>query len=242
MDELNFPGVVKPGDHGLAVKYVQEWLCLHKLMVKVDGIFGPATAAAVYQFRNGYGQAVVDEETWDNLVTPMKRALAPIEPEGRNLSEMILAWARQQLCFRPKEVGGENCGPWVRLYMHGQDGEWARWCAGFACFCLEKACASLNIPQPLQSSTSVPVLAKRSLIAGMRLTLPVVERSRIKPGSFFLIRDRKLEDWEHIGIVVEATLDHYSTIEGNTNDDGSSNGYGVFNRIRAYGRSDFILF
>jgi hypothetical protein len=45
----------------------------------------------------------------------------------------------------------------------------------------------------------------------------------------------------HTGIVLEANNDFYHTIEGNTNDEGSREGYEVCKRIRGYKKKDFIL-
>jgi len=42
---------------------------------------------------------------------------------------------------------------------------------------------------------------------------------RIPPGSIFLVRVTSL-DWTHTGIVVEAGSETFTTLEGNTNDDG----------------------
>ena len=56
--------------------------------------------------------------------------------------------AGQHLAQGPREVGGDNRGPWVRAYMGGQDGKWARWCAGFVSTLLAQGCAALKIQTP----------------------------------------------------------------------------------------------
>ena len=40
----------KRGDEGERVKVLQEWLCLNDRRVSIDGEFGPATEAAVFDF------------------------------------------------------------------------------------------------------------------------------------------------------------------------------------------------
>ncbi len=40
---------------------------------------------------------------------------------------------------------------------------------------------------------------------------------------------------------MRADADVFHTIEGNTNDDGSRNGYEVCARRRGYGKKDFVL-
>ncbi len=59
------------------------------------------------------------------------------------------------------------------------------------------------------------------------------------PGSFFLNR-RTPDDWTHVGIVTEAADGSFKTIEGNTNDEGSREGYEVCARNRGYKKRDFI--
>jgi N-acetyl-anhydromuramyl-L-alanine amidase AmpD len=62
--------VVKRGDKGEAVRWVQALLGRHKLAVRMDDSFGPATAAAVrmFQQRNGLkADGVVGPRTWAAL-------------------------------------------------------------------------------------------------------------------------------------------------------------------------------
>jgi hypothetical protein len=49
-------------------------------------------------------------------------------------------------------------------------------------------------------------------------------------------------DWTHTGIVVSTSAETFKTIEGNTNDDGSREGYEVCARTRGYSNMDFIKF
>jgi hypothetical protein len=58
-------------------------------------------------------------------------------------------------------------------------------------------------------------------------------------GCIFLVQ--KGGSWGHTGIVISAEEDVFHTIEGNTNDSGSSEGYEVCRRIRNYDNKDFIL-
>src|SRR5207253_1940102 len=131
--ELDLDATVRRGDGGEPVRRVQEWLSLHGFHVKIDGEFGPATQAAVRQFQSNQGlspSGEVDAGTFEQLIAPMKVALAPIEPAGRSLGELTIAYAQQHLTQHPREIGGQNRGPWVRFYMNGHDGEEWAWCAG----------------------------------------------------------------------------------------------------------------
>jgi hypothetical protein len=69
------------------------------------------------------------------------------------------------------------------------------------------------------------------------------QRKRITPGSFFLRPNppgSKLR-YAHTGIVVKAETDTFKSIEGNTNDEGSSEGFEVCARVHAYRGLDFII-
>ncbi len=57
-------------------------------------------------------------------------------------------------------------------------------------------------------------------------------------GDIFLVRDS--HGHSHTGIVVDGTAGNFTSIEGNTNDDGSNNGIGVFRRHRRTATCDFV--
>jgi putative peptidoglycan binding protein len=234
--ELEYPGPLKRHSAGPGVRRAQEWLSLHGYHVALDADFGPATEAAVRQFQAAEGLEVdgaVGPATFDRLTAPMRAALAPIPVNGRRLGEMTAAWAHQLLACAPREVM-ENRGPWVRLVMMGWEGPEARWSAGFACFCLEKAAAALRVPPPIKPSFRCEELAASAKQSGCFLPDPgPADRSSVTPGSLFLVRGA------HAGIVTGATAEAFHTIEGNSRDVGAG---GVYRRTRAFGPGlDFIL-
>jgi len=242
--ELELRAVTRRGDTGEGVKRIQEWLCLNGVRVVIDGRYGAATEAAVRRYQATVAVAedgVVSPDLFKRLVLPMRRALDPIPVNGRSLRELVVAHAQQHLAQHPREVGGQNRGPWVRLYLGGREGtQWA-WCAGFVCFCLRQACDALGIAPPIQPSFSCDSLAasarkeSRFLPEGDRAT-----GLQLAAGSLFLVR-RSAHDWTHTGIVTAVSADHFDTIEGNTNDDGSREGYEVCARVRDYGGKDFVV-
>lgn len=243
MSDLTLDKSYRRGDQGVKVRLIQEWLGLRGFHVSIDGDFGPATETAVKQFCTQQGlldSGVVDTSVFDRLIAPMKAALASITPQGRSFGELVVAYGQQHLQQHPREIGGQNRGPWVRMYMDGNEGtQWA-WCAGFTCFCLKQACQSLGVPLPLVPSFSCDSLAASAKEKGIFVKEPQPnDRTKITPGSFFLVR-RTNTDWTHTGIVVSAASEVFSTLEGNTNDEGSREGYEVCARTRGYGSKDFI--
>jgi len=242
--EIGYDGKgCKRGDNLPAVRKVQEWLILHGIGVAVDGNFGPATQRAVKAFQEKHAisvNGIVNSDTFSALTAPLQRALSPLAG-APTLGETMIACAEQHLREHPLEVGGQNRGPWVRLYMEGNEGkEWA-WCAGFACFIMRQAVEALQTLLPVHPTFSCDELASRSrtsgiFVSGEHLTEPTTE---LTPGSIFLHRSTS-KDWTHTGIVVDLQPETFVTIEGNTNDEGSREGYEVCKRIRGYDNMDFI--
>ena len=244
MSDLELDRNYQRNDQGPKVKLIQEWLSLQGMNVVPDGDFGPATEAAVKLFQTKSKltpDGVVGPKTFAQLIQPMTQALQPITPTNQSLGQMVVRYAQQHLRSAPREVGGQNCGPWVRLYMNGLEGTPAKWCAGFACFVLKQACTALNVPPPIQPSFSCDELATGAQQRGIFLAGgPGVDHSALTVGSFFLNR-KTATDWVHTGIVTQVQVETIQTIEGNTNDQGSSEGYEVCQRVRPYGARDFIL-
>jgi len=223
---------------------VQEWLSLHGHHVAFDINYTATTEKVVKDFQdaNGLGASGrVDRQTFDLLVAPMRKALAPITMVASSLGELVVQYAKQHLDHRPREIGGQNMGPWVRLYMNGNEGPSWAWCAGFACFVLRQAADTLGRPVPIKSSFSCDLLATSATASGCLLCwTPSINVAKVTPGSIFLSR-RIVGDWVHTGIVVKADAQIFTTIEGNTNDAGDREGYEVCQRVRGYKDKDFIL-
>jgi peptidoglycan hydrolase-like protein with peptidoglycan-binding domain len=242
--DLQLDARKKVGSKGQTVKLIQGWLSYHGFKVVVDGGYGKATAKQVRTFQQAKGvrpTGVVDDATWHALIRPMLMAISPIAG-NRPLGQLVLSYARQHLAQHPVELGGENSGPWVRLYTQGREGDAFPWCAGFATFCLSQACSTLGVAPPVPRTLSCDDMARH---AGARLLEQprAAQRSRITPGSFFLrlaTHGANLK-YAHTGIVVEADGDTFKSIEGNTNDDGSYEGYEVCARVRGYAGIDFVV-
>ncbi len=245
--DLSYTQDIAAGARGARARLVQEWLGLHGVGVVPDGKFGPATASAVRGFQKKQRlpeTGVVDRATFDALVAPMAKALKPIAPKrGDTLGSLVVAYAKQHLAQHPREIGGANMGPWVRLYMDGNQGEEWLWCAGFATYVLKQAADTVGAPMPVKRTYSCDVLAgnakaKQCFCAGPKSRDAVP--STVTPGSLFLNR-RSPTDWYHVGIVVGTEPGVIHTIEGNSDHMGSSNGYEVCQQRRGLKNKDFVL-
>ncbi|MCP4570382.1 MAG: peptidoglycan-binding protein [FCB group bacterium] len=234
----------RKGSRGKSIRLIQELLCLNGPYLEVDGDFGSATDYAVrlFQMKNRLPvSGIVNKSVFDSLIQPLKRAEASLSPGRKTLGQVMVALAKQHLKENPREIGGQNMGLWVRLYMNNNQGAQWPWCAGFVCHLMETACRILGLSKPIKSSFSCDFLAGEAKRKGLFLKEPAAAgRSKITPGSIFLQR-RTATDWTHTGLVVETDGKVFHTIEGNTNDGGSREGYEVCRRIRGFRKKDFIL-
>ena len=225
--EVAYPGLVQQGDKGPAVKRVQEWLVLGGKNITIDGDFGPATAAAL-------GAKLVNETKWATLVAPMANLTV----------DTVRGWLSPTSALPTiREVGGANAGPWVRLFMDGHEGPDWPWCAGFATWVRKTLSASL-----LNTRTfSCDVLwanAKQSHVPALIRPAAGDARVLVKPGNLFMLTNpSNRSDHTHVGFVTAVSSDGatISTLEGNTNDEGSREGYEVCRRTRSVTSLDFIL-
>ena len=114
-------------------------------------------------------------------------------------------------------------------------GSYAHWCATFVSWCAEQA----NIPTSiLNRSTAAGHSASYFNIyfyaGGSTLASSSDNNYHFlgynytpKKGDLFYTRS-----WSHVGLVVSVEGSYVTTVEGNTNNDGSADGFGVFVRTR----------
>lgn len=244
--------VIESGEKGKRVKRVQEWLCHHGIRTSIDEDFGPATVKCVkiFQKRNSITESgKVNPTTWKALVAPMTAALtAPKNISKMSPAEAIRAVAEQHVAVHPHEIGGANRGPWVRLYCEGNDGAPWAWCAGFVSLIMHQAYFYLGKTPPIAGSVSCDVLASQAKEAKMfvyesSLSSGKLDWKDLGPAAIFL-RRRTSTDWTHTGFAMEGEGATFDTIEGNTNDEGSREGFEACKRVRsiAGGNYDFINF
>jgi hypothetical protein len=235
--ELQTPPPLKIGSAGEDVRRVQEWLNLHGFGVAVDGDFGPATEKALTQF--GHYTGVVDKTMWQLLVDPLRMALIEAPSNEMPFGVVVKVAAEEHLVQRAREAGGDNKGPWVRTYCRGYE---VAWCQGFASTIWLQAADALNIAPPIPLILNgewclfVPRMVDEARNAGL---LQAGESAWPVPvGSMFFVRGGSY-GYSHVGLVIADHGDTFETIEGNSNDNGSANGYEVVRRFRKKTSCDF---
>lgn len=245
MNEFRLDKDYMKGDFGPYVWIIQEWLCLHGINIVIDGSFGPATEAAVKKFQLINilkSTGAVEGVTYGKLIEPLISALKPIPVNGQSLRELIVAYAQQHLKQHPMQIGSRNMGPWIRYYMEGYKGSKLSWSACFVSSIVKQASLSLGIEPPLKTSYYHSELANNAKKSGLFLSERAVlaDKSKLRSGFIFLSREFP-GYWTHSGIVIEIDDEIILTIEANTNDEGSVEGYEVCQRIRNYDSKDFII-
>ena len=129
-----------------------------------------------------------------------------------------------------KEATGANDGPWVEAILRLVGlGKGLPWCAAFVTMGLDIAYRGAN---PLPRTASCDVLLAHARAHGMLVAEPAA-------GDVFLLM-KTPTDAVHAGFVTDANATAAKTIEGNTNEGGSRDGWGVFARTRK--RSPLLLF
>ena len=242
-DEVQYVNQIEFGDHGKQVKRVQEWLGYHGFGVLIDADYGPATQAAVSDFQTKNGLAstgTVDQATWGSLVAPMCAVLNFSTMASLPFADLVLTLAKAHLALHPREFGGDNCGPWVRMYMNGIDGKQQKWCAGFVSFILHQAAYVSSQAMPIKGSVSCDELAHQARQTH-RFISGNTHQGNLGDTFIFLVKSpTSTDDWIHTGIGFGLQGEVFTTIEGNTNDEGSANGYEVCSRKRRTKSVDFI--
>lgn len=243
--------LVKSGSRGMTVKRIQEWLQYHEYSTAIDADYGPATEARVREFqssRNIQATGSINTDTWHALVEPMLNSLEkPAIKSSDSPVSTVGIVAAQHLAQMPIEIGGPNCGPWVRLYCGGNDGaEWA-WCAGFVTLIVQQAYFYRSEKVPFAGSVSCDTIAAQAKSAGLFVSGKSVSRGDVSWSDFggaclFLLR-RTDTDWVHTGFATSASKSGnnlvFETVEGNTNNNGSREGFKATSRVRALSGSNY---
>lgn len=142
-----------------------------------------------------------------------------------------------------EEIGGDNLGPAVEFFQKlGEIGPGKPWCAAFVNACAEIAAAMKNLISPLEA------INYQGYVDAYFHHEPAwrVSPEHVQPGDLFLIWFEHIRPgprYAHIGFVdrVDWSLQSYWTVEGNSNDDGSREGFEVVRRLRPFHDKDAYL-
>lgn len=221
----------KKGDEGEEVKIIQHLLMEKGFLTdeEVTGMFDHETFLAVRAFqaqnldRHGEPLTVdgkVGELTWWSLHNPKPdiQLNSPInflqmpglELGGTRIGRAALQIAINELKAGAGEVGGNNCGPFVKRYLNGILPEGNPWCAGFVSYCFAQAPDGMPFKYTLGARDILQQFKKRGWAR--------------EPGSGYLPQPGDIVVWwreqlggskGHVGLVHHMSDGFLYTIEGN---------------------------
>ncbi|WP_333600268.1 CHAP domain-containing protein [Flavobacterium sp.] len=234
---MDYPNrMIKKGDTDKAiVKAIQRQLNLKNCgPLTVDGDFGEITKSAVKLFQTRHtdasGQAlkadgVVGALTWYQLF----ESTLTLETAPNSLLGKALEIAATQIGVLENPLYS-NRGTEVDQYLKraglDPEGQHYSWCAAFVYWCFDEAAKALAITNPLYKTAGVLNHWNHSTAQKLSPAQAKADSSLIKPGAIFIIDHGSGQG--HTGIVEKVEGGNLTTIEGNTNQQKSSNGYGVF--------------
>lgn len=240
---MKYPNrMIKKGESDQkVVEAVQKQLNkIHCGPIEVDGDFGTQTFNAVklFQSRNTdiHGiplvvDGVVGSITWEVLFL---NGSVPVVEEATNaLFKEVLKIANSQLHVR-ENPRNSNRGREVDAYLKaaGLDahrGDYA-WCMAFVYWVFEEACKNLGRSNPMLKTAGVLHQWNKTEYRKFKTKDVVDNPSLIKPGFVFIRNYGK--GMGHTGIVTSVSGGYIHTIEGNSNNNGSREGIGVFELTR----------
>lgn len=145
---------------------------------------------------------------------------------------LAIALKNEGVSENPK---GSNSGPEVDIYLKSIGlGKGHPWCMAFVYWCVDTACKDLNMKNPLVRTGGVLKQWNES-----KLRKLTVRDRAIKPGDIFIMEFSR--GTGHTGFIEKIVGGLAYTIEGNTNDEGSREGFEVARRQRAVGSFKGII-
>lgn len=136
-------------------------------------------------------------------------------------SKQLIVQAKSQVNVQEWPLKN-NKGPGVKKYLNSVGlGEGYAWCMAFVYWCVQEVSRDYGVSNSLKKTGGV--LDQWNSCEKLRVTTP-------QPGDVFIMDFGK--GMGHTGIVVEVRGDSILTIEGNTNDEASREGYIVAEKKR----------
>jgi hypothetical protein len=202
----------------------------------VNGLFDAGTESAVRMFQARFPDRQGIPLVADGEVGPISWAvlfgtagMPAITAPGSSLAGEALAKALSQVGVMEKPLGS-NRGTEVEQYLRAVGvAPGNAWCAAFTWWCANEAAQAKGMPNLLPRTGGVLEMWRRSKRAGLPCVTAdqaVANTALVTAGMIFAM------DFGgglgHMGFVEGFAGGRLVTIEGNSNDDGSRNGTGVF--------------
>jgi hypothetical protein len=158
-------------------------------------------------------------------------------PQNKHLPSAAASLALLQEGTR--EVG-ENWGPKVQAFLAAANVHTPNpWCAAFVNWCAEQEAAKLGVKSPLELVPNQAYV--QSYVDYGKAHGWVIPTKDAKAGDLICFFHKSEGRYAHIGFVTGWKDGQIMTIEGNTNDEGSREGYEVAKRLRTVTSGVLIL-
>jgi len=152
---------------------------------------------------------------------------------GSQIGRAALAVAIRELKSGAKEIGGNNCGLWVKKYLDGLAPEGSSWCAGFISYCFANSGFSMRFDYTVSARDLLNQFRNKGWCYNPN------EKLAPEPGDIVVWRRTKPNSWQgHAGIVHHFHDGKLYTIEGNRSPkvDGFMYSYKGIKNILGLGR------
>lgn len=226
--------MLKKGDQGKSVTALQKLLMQRGYPAVINGVFDTRTYQAVRAFQaqnmDQHGQPLVvdgkvGDLTWWSLNHPKPLITTPSAVDflklpssnkgGSPIGRAALAAAIGELKAGAGEVGGNNCGPWVKKYLSpaGLD-EGNSWCASFVSWCYLQASGGSKEAMPFPYNPSARGLLQAFKDRGWAQAPQ--SGYQPQPGDIVVWWRVQMTGWQgHVGLVHQVQDGMLYTIEGN---------------------------
>lgn len=203
-----------------------------------DGIAGPQTLGALCA-------PIAAQADPQRLLAPLRQAAK--QASGGGVLRAV-AVARAALKLHIRETGGNNRGPTVEaIQLYAAGSTHYAWCAAFCQLCLRLGFAAAGQKMSLSIGISCSSLVARAHKQRRVFELGGAGAGQFSPGTpqpgDLLVLRGGPTHYRHVGLVAAAPRADgvVVTIEGNTNDAGSADGDGVYEKERQPKRTPCVF-
>lgn len=240
---MNYPNrIVKTGERDpQLINAIKTQLNLASCgPLDLDGVFDQRLTSAIKLFQTRHSDEAGTPLKADGQIGPVTWGVLfpenPVLVDNAAPSPLLaaaLSVAASQIGVQ-ETPGRANRGPQVDAYLRAAgldpEGEHYSWCAAFVYWCFQQAAERLGRANPLVRTAGCLEHWNRATCAKVARQAALNNPSLIRPGFIFIIDHGQGSG--HTGIVESSAGGLLTTIEGNTNPQLSSNGYGVFRLAR----------
>jgi peptidoglycan hydrolase-like protein with peptidoglycan-binding domain len=202
--------------------------------LKIDRVFGAETESSVKLFqtrRNLQADGVVGPLTWSELFAEQPDV---VDQAPAGILKAVLDVALSQEGIRETARNrGKEVDEYVKRVGLNPTGAYS-WCQAFIYWSYDEAAQKVRTQNPCVMTAGVlDHWAKSPTAARVYADKAFDDPSLIRPGAIFIVDHGSGKG--HTGIVTKVVDGQIGTIEGNTNQAGSREGDGVYQKTRTIG-------